>query len=166
LLLIGNSIAAFQIVVDRQDDRVRISVLALIVNVVLGIALVPFFGLTGAVITYAGTRLAELCLAIFYLRRATSGGLPIAPMTRLFAAGVLATAIAWLSIAIIPSRFGFIVGGAIFLAVFLPASFLVRYWSDDDYRLMTIITDRLGPPGRTLMRGLHILHGRAAKAPL
>ncbi|GAB2578924.1 oligosaccharide flippase family protein [Dyella jejuensis] len=165
LLLIGNSIAAFQIVVDRQDDRVRISVLALIVNAVLGVALVPFFGLAGAVLTYAGTRFAELGLAIFYLRRATSGGLPIAQMARLFGIATAATASAWLCVAMIPSRFGFLAGGMVFLAIFVPASFLVRYWSDDDYRLMTMITDRLGPPGRTLMRGLSILHGPAAKAP-
>jgi O-antigen/teichoic acid export membrane protein len=161
LLLIGNSIAAFQIVVDRQDDRVRISVLALIVNAVVGVALVPSFGLTGAMITYAGTRFAELGLAIFYLRRATSGSLPIAHMARLFGAAVVTTAVAWLTVAVIPSRFGFIVGGVVFVGMFVPASFLVRYWNDEDYRLMTMITDRLGPPGRTLMRGLNLLHGPA-----
>ena len=166
LLLIGNSIAAFQIVVDRQDDRVRINVIALIVNAVLGIALVPFFGLAGAVITYAGTRFTELGLAIFYLRRATSGSLPIVPMARLFGAATVATALAWLSVAIIPSRFGFIVGGLVFMGIFVPASFLVRYWTDDDYRFMTVITDRLGPLGRALMRVLNTLHGPVAKAPL
>jgi hypothetical protein len=73
--------------------------------------------------------------------------------------------VAWLSIAVIPSRFGFIVGGVVFMGIFVPASFLVRYWSEEDYRLMTMITNRLGPPGRTLMRGLNILHGPTAKAP-
>jgi hypothetical protein len=29
---------------------------------------------------------------------------------------------------------------------------------------MAAITNRLGPPGRTLMRGLNSLHGAAAKA--
>jgi len=164
LLLVSNSIGAFQIVVDRQDDRVRISILALLVNAVLGAALVPFFGLTGAMITYAGTRFAELGLAIFYLRKATSGALPLAPMTRLFAAAMVATLVAWLSIAVIPSRFGFIIGGLVFVGIFVPASFVVRYWSEEDYQLMTMITDRLGPPGRTLMRGLSSLHGTAAKA--
>jgi O-antigen/teichoic acid export membrane protein len=164
LLLVSNSIGAFQIVVDRQDDRVRISSLALIVNAVFGVALVPFFGLTGAMITYACTRFAELGLAMFYLRKVTGGGLPLTPMARLFAAALLATAVAWLSVAVIPSRFGFIAGGLIFVAIFAPASFVVRYWSDEDCQLMTMITNRLGPPGRTLMRGLTSLHGTAAKA--
>nr|WP_225737547.1 oligosaccharide flippase family protein [Dyella acidiphila] len=163
LLLISNSIAAFQIVVDRQDDRVRISVLALIVNAVFGAALVPFFGLTGAMITYAATRCAELGLAMFYLRKVTSGSLPLMPMARLFAAALVATAVAWLSVAVIPSRFGFIVGGLIFVGLFVPASFVVRYWTEEDYLLMARITDRLGPPGRTLMRRLNSLHGVAAK---
>lgn len=164
LLLVSNSIGAFQIVVDRQDDRVRISTLALIVNAVFGVALVPFFGLTGAMITYASTRFAELGLAVFYLRRVTGDGLPLTPMVRLFAAALVATAVAWLSIAVIPSRFGFIVGGLVFVGIFAPASFMVRYWSDEDCQLMTMITNRLGPPGRTLMRGLTSLHGTAAKA--
>lgn len=164
LLLVSNSIGAFQIVVDRQDDRVRISVLALTVNAVFGVALVPFFGLAGAMITYAGTRFAELSLAIFYLRKTTRGSLPLMPMARLFAAALVATAMAWLSVAVIPSRFGFIVGGLVFVGIFVPASFVVGYWNEEDYQVMTMITDRLGPPGRTLMRGLTSLHGPAAKA--
>jgi O-antigen/teichoic acid export membrane protein len=165
LLLISNSIAAFQIVVDRQDDRVRISVIALIANAVLGAALVPFFGLAGAMITYAGTRFAELGLAIFYLRKTTRGGLPLVPMARLFAAALVATGVAWLCVEVIPGRFGFIAGGIVFVGIFVPASFLVRYWSEEDYQLMAMITDRLGPPGRTLMRSLNSLHGPPAKAP-
>lgn len=164
LLLVSNSIGAFQIVVDRQDDRVRISTLALIVNIVFGVALVPFFGLAGAMVTYAGTRFAELGLAIFYLRKTTRGSLPLAPMARLFAAATVATALAWLSVAVIPSRFGFIAGGLVFVGIFIPASFLVRYWNEEDFQLMAAITNRLGPPGRTLMRGLNSLHGAAAKA--
>lgn len=164
LLLIGNSIAAFQIVVDRQDDRVRISVMALIVNAVLGIALIPFFGLAGAVLTYAGTRLAELGLAVMYLRRITSGGLPVAAMARLLGVALVATAIAWLATGLVPGRFGFVAGGVAFVAVFLPASFLVRYWSEDDYQLMTAISHRLGPPGRALIRALGMLQGTPAKA--
>lgn len=164
LLLVSNSIGAFQIVVDRQDDRVRISTLALIVNAVFGVALVPFFGLTGAMITYASTRFAELGLAIFYLRKTTRGSLPLAPMARLFVAAAAATAVAWLSVVVIPSRFGFIAGGLVFVGIFIPASFLVRYWNEEDFQLMAAITNRLGPPGRTLMRGLNSLHGAAAKA--
>lgn len=163
LLLISNSIGAFQIVVDRQDDRVRISTLALIVNIVLGVALVPFFGLAGAMVTYAGTRFAELGLAIFYLRKTARGSLPLVPMARLFVAALMATAVAWLSVEVIPGRFGFIAGGVVFVGIFVPASFLVRYWNEEDFQLMAAITNRLGPPGRTLMRGLNSLHGTAAK---
>lgn len=163
LLLIGNSIAAFQIVVDRQDDRVRISVMSLIANVVLGVALIPYYGLAGAVATYAGTRFVELGLAIMYLRRTTSGGLPVASMARLLGAAVVATALAWLTTDLLSSRFGFVAGGMVFIAIFMPASFLVRYWSKDDYQLMSLIITRLGPPGRMLMRGLNMLQGTPAK---
>jgi O-antigen/teichoic acid export membrane protein len=164
LLLIGNGIAAFQTVVDRQDDRVRIAVVALVANAVLGIVLIPPFGLAGAVVTYAGTRLTELGLAIFYLRRATTSGLPMAPMARLFGVGLVATSVAWLVTEVLPSHYGFVAGGLVFVAIYVPASVLVRYWSDEDYRLMTIVTNRLGLPGRMLMRGLNLLQGPIVKA--
>lgn len=164
LLLIGNSIAAFQIVVDRQDDRVRITVMALITNALLGILLIPHFALAGAVMTYAGTRFAELGLSILYLRRITAGGLPVAAMTRLLSVAIIATVGAWLTVDLLHSRFGFLLGGVLFLAIFLPGSFLVRYWSDRDYLLLAVITDRLGPPGRMVMRMANTLQRSPAKS--
>lgn len=165
LLLIGNGISAFQTVVDRQDDRVRITVVALVANVILGIVLIPRFGLTGAVLTYAGTRFTDLGLAIYYLRRATTGGLPIAAMARLFAVGALATISAWLITEAIPSRWGFLAGATVFTLIYIPASILVRYWSAEDFRLMEMISSRLGPPGRSLMRGLNYVRRMSASTP-
>ena len=158
LLLLGAGISAFQTVVDRQDDRIRITVIALCVNALLGILLVPRFALAGAVMTYAGTRITELGLAIFYLRRATATRLPVAAMLRLFFVGSVATAAAWLVTLLLPGRYGFIVGAIVFVAAYVPASILVRYWTDEDYRLMTTITNRLGLPGRIIMRALNGLH--------
>ncbi|TCV97603.1 O-antigen/teichoic acid export membrane protein [Luteibacter rhizovicinus] len=164
LLLIVNGITAFQTVVDRQADRVRLSVIALIANAVLGIALVPAFGLTGAVLTYAGTRLTELGLAVYYLRRATTGGLPVRPMARLFAVGLGATAVAWAVTEALPGRYAFVAGVAIFVGIYMPASVLIRYWNDDDYRLIGAIANRLGAPGRWLLRGLAVLQPASARA--
>ena len=105
----------------------------------------------------AGTRVTELVLAIVYLRRATTSGLPVAPMLRLFGVGLLATLAAYAVTNIVPGRYGFIVGSMVFVAIYVPASVLVRYWNADDFRLMTTITNRLGPPGRMLMQGLNTL---------
>lgn len=165
LLLIGNGISAFQTVVDRQDDRVRITVIALVANTLLGITLIPVLGLLGAVLTYAGTRIIELGMAIFYLRRATSGGLPLGPMARLFAVGAVATAAAWMVTNVIGGHYGFVVGAVTFTAIYVPASVLVSYWNTADYVLMKLIAGHLGPPGRMIMRGLSGLQEMAAKAP-
>jgi O-antigen/teichoic acid export membrane protein len=151
LLLIGNGIAAFQTVVDRQDDRVRIAVVALVANAVLGGALIPPFGLAGAVGTYAATRIVEMALAVHY-------------MVRLFAVGVVATAAAWATTEATPSRLGFLVGAVAFMAIYIPGSAWVRYWSADDLQLMAGISRRLGPPGRALSRVLAIVPPSAAKA--
>jgi O-antigen/teichoic acid export membrane protein len=162
LLLIGNGIAAYQTVVDRQDDRIRIAVISLVINAMLGILLIPTWGLLGAVLSYAATRMSELVLAVFYLRKATTGGLPVAAMARLFGVGIVATAVALTVTASIPSLWGFLLGGTIFVGIFVPASVLVRYWGDDDYRLLASIANRFGAPGRIVMRGLNSLHGQGA----
>jgi O-antigen/teichoic acid export membrane protein len=164
LLLIGNGIAAFQTVVDRQDDRIRIATVAVVANAVFGVALIPNFGLAGAVITYAATRIVEMALAIHYLRKATSGALPVAAMARLFAVGLVATAAAWAVTVATPSRLGFLVGAAVFIAIYAPMSVVVRYWTSDDLQLMAGISRRLGPPGRVFLRALNFVQPSAAKA--
>ncbi|BDU21891.1 oligosaccharide flippase family protein [Dyella sp. GSA-30] len=157
LLLIGNGIGAFQTVVDRQADRVRVTVVSLVANAVFGLLLVPPLGLPGAVLAYAATRLTELGLAIYYLRRATSHGLPVAAMAKLFVVGAAATGAAWLVTAWTPGHYGFLLGSVVFVAIFTPGSVWVGYWSSDDFRLMASIAARLGPPGRMVMRGLNNL---------
>lgn len=164
LLLIGNGIAAFQTVVDRQDDRIRIAVVALAANAVLGIALIPPFGLAGAVLTYAGARVVEMALAVHYLRKATRGGLPLASMARLFAVGAASTLAAWAVTDTLPSRWGFLAGALVFMLVYVPGSALVRYWSRDDLQLMEGIGRRLGPPGRFFVRALASVRPAAVKA--
>jgi O-antigen/teichoic acid export membrane protein len=165
LLLITNSIAAFQVVTDRQGDRLRISGSALVINVILGFSLIPHFGLLGAVLCYAGTRLAELAICTFYIRRVASAGLPVATMMRLLVVGLVATGAGWLVADVTPGHFAFITGAIAFVAVFLPASFLVRYWNEEDFRLMGMITDKLGPLGRVAKRVLVVLQGPVPRVP-
>lgn len=159
LLLMTNSIAAFQVVTDRQGDRLRISGSALVINVILGFSLIPRFGLLGAVLCYAGTRLAELVICTLYIRRVASAGLPMGLMARLLVVGLVATGAGWLVAELTPGHLAFVTGSIMFTVVFVPASFLVRYWSEEDYRLMGMITDKLGPLGRVAKRVLGVLQG-------
>ncbi|MBV8156843.1 MAG: hypothetical protein JO278_04250, partial [Dyella sp.] len=105
------------------------------------------------------TRLAELLICTFYIRRVASAGLPVALMARLLVVGLVATGMGWLVADVTPGHFAFITGAIAFSVVFVPASFLVRYWSDEDFRLIGMITDKLGPLGRMLMRVLSYLQG-------
>jgi hypothetical protein len=86
-------------------------------------------------------------------------GLPVAVMARLFAVGLVATGAGWLVADVTPGHFAFLAGAVVFAGVFLPASFLVRYWSEEDYRLMALITDKLGPVGPVAKRVLGVLQG-------
>lgn len=162
LLLIGNGIVAFQTVVDRQDDRIRIGVYALLANVLFAVCLIPHYGLIGAVLTYGATRIFEWMLAVYYLRRVTKDGIPWAAMLRLFAVGVVATVVAWLVKDLVPGRYAFIAGGVVFLCIYVPMGVLVHYWTDDDFALLNAIAARLGAPGRLVIRGVRVLRVMAA----
>lgn len=162
LLLIGNGIAAFQTVVDRQKDRVMVTVLTLVANAILGIALIPHLALPGAVITTAGTGIAAIALSVYYLRKATRGGIPVAPMLRLFAVGLVATGVAWLVVRMLPGHYGFIPASLVFMAAYLPGSVLMQYWTAEDYRLMSLIANRLGRPGQRFARVLDGFHAKAS----
>jgi O-antigen/teichoic acid export membrane protein len=152
LLLLGAGMGAFQTVSDRQDDRIRVAVATLCVNVALGVTLVPTFALAGAVLTYALTRVAELALAIYLVRRATTVSLPLAAMSRLFIVACVATALSWLATLIWPSRYGFILAAIVFCAVYAPLSVLANYWTAEDLRLFDALAGRLGPVGTIGMR--------------
>jgi O-antigen/teichoic acid export membrane protein len=157
LSLVINGISAFQTVVDLQSDRIRITVAALSVNALLGLLLIPRYGLVGAVTTYGCTRVTELAISIFYLRRCTTGRLPAASMSRLFLVGILATTLAWLATTIIPGHYGFILGMMVFLLTYGPVSLLITYWTNEDFQLISMIAAHLGSPGRWLMRGINKL---------
>ena len=50
-----------------------------------------------------------------------------------------------------------------FLAVYLPGSALVRYWTRDDLQLMEGLGRRLGAPGRVLLRLLAVVRPATAE---
>ncbi|MFO1507342.1 MAG: oligosaccharide flippase family protein [Lysobacterales bacterium] len=152
LLLPAASLGAYQTVADHQDDRIRVTVGALIVNGLLGVALVPWLGLGGAVATYVGTRIAEMVLSIHYVRRSVASPLPAAPMLRLAVAGIVAALVAAAVVVFMPWRFAFLLAAIAFVVVFAPASVAARYWTESDYAMMATLGLRAGPPGRAFAR--------------
>ena len=164
LLLVVNGIAAFQTVVDRQGDRVRITGITLFANVALGTILIPRYALVGAILSYAGARIIELAITIFYLQRTTGSLLPAGRMARLLGVGVIATTGAWLAMMVTSSHYGFILGSMVFVLIYVPASVQVHYWTDADFELITSLTGHLGPPGRLLVRGLNHLQNMRMKS--
>lgn len=128
LLVINGASSAALNAGDKQWDRIRVMLMALTLNVALGFALIPRFGLWGALASYGCTQLFEACLAAWRVRRHTQVSLPLGPMFRaLCAALACALAARWVALQL-PATAGFIVGTALFLVGFTALTVLARSW--------------------------------------
>src|SRR4029077_12754878 len=76
----GAAINAYLTTSDLQRDRIWITGLTLIFNVFIGFALIPPYGLNGAVAAFALTRAVGLSISWLFLRRRLHLALPRAAM--------------------------------------------------------------------------------------
>jgi O-antigen/teichoic acid export membrane protein/peptidoglycan/xylan/chitin deacetylase (PgdA/CDA1 family) len=149
-VLIAAAFNAFQTSSDHQGDRIRIVVMTLAVNAVVALALVPAFGLGGALGSLAITRAASVCLSWWFARRVERIEMPLSAMTRTLVAAVIAVAFAAGFNLIAPGRFGFLGAGAIFVAVYCASSVVLRAWSHADYDLIAEVFGGMRGPGRLI----------------
>lgn len=147
-VLIAAAFNAFQTSSDHQGDRIRIVVMTLAVNAVAAAALVPAFGLAGALGSLAVTRVASVCFSWWFATRVEKIAMPLSAMTRIFVAAAIAVVFATGFNLLAPGRFGFLGAGLVFLIIYIATSVVLRAWSQDDYGLIAEVFGGLGQPGR------------------
>lgn len=150
LVVVNGAAAAVLTASDRQMDRIRVILAALIVNLIAGFALIPRFGLNGAIASFAITQLCDSALSWWYARRRTKVQLPYGPMARLTLAGLIATGIGYLVADELHVKLAFIGGGAVFLGIYLPLTVLFRTWRAGDYEVIASVLGRLPGVGAAL----------------
>lgn len=128
---------------DNQKLRAQISILSVIVSFVASVTLVPLYGLQGAVISHAITRISIVLLMAWKISTVMNVSLPISGLTRLFlAAGVAVLAISpllWTSQTPIMQ----FVCGIIFCLAFIPATFIFKAWTQEDLSHIKPLTIKL-----------------------
>jgi O-antigen/teichoic acid export membrane protein/peptidoglycan/xylan/chitin deacetylase (PgdA/CDA1 family) len=151
LVLISAAFNAFQTSSDHQGDRIRIAAMTLAVNLVAGFALVPAFGLPGALGSLAITKLASVCFSWGFARRAKGMTMPISPMLRILTAALLAGLLAEGFELMAQGRFAFLGTGVVFIVAYGVASAVLGAWTRADYDLIAEALRHLGRPGRSLV---------------
>jgi O-antigen/teichoic acid export membrane protein/peptidoglycan/xylan/chitin deacetylase (PgdA/CDA1 family) len=154
-VLISAAFNAFQTSSDNQGDRIKIAAMTLGVNLVAGVALVPAFGLTGALASLAITKLAAVCFSWAFARRTDGVTMPVAPMIRVLGAALLASALAEVVDLVVMSRFAFVGAGVVFIVVYLVSTVVFRAWTRPDYDAVAEVFGRFGNRGQVIVALIH-----------
>jgi len=164
-VLVSAAFNAFQTSSDNQGDRIRISAMALGVNLVAGLALVPLFGLMGALGSLAITKFASVWFSWRFARRAEGMTLPSSAMIRILISCVIACGLAEVFDLMAPGRFAFLGAGAIFIAAYGVASVLMGAWTRSDYDLIAEVFGRLSGKGGAFVTHIEAVGNRFAAEP-
>lgn len=150
LVVVNGAAAAVLTASDRQMDRIRVILCALIVNLIAGFALIPRYGLNGAIASFAITQLCDSGLAWWYARRRTKVKLPFGPMSRTTVAALIATGLGYFTSEVLHQKLAFMGGAAVFVGTYLPLTVLLRTWRASDYEVFADVLGRLPRVGAWL----------------
>lgn len=165
LIVVNGAAAAVLTASDRQADRIKIVLVAFVLGLIAGLALIPRYGLPGAIATLAASQVCETALAWFYAFRRVQVRLPVAPMSRQAIAALVSTALAtWLTQSL-GNLFAFLAGVALFLACYVTMCVLMRTARSSEYELVAHVVSKLGRPGARLSPRIVALSRFALRDP-
>jgi O-antigen/teichoic acid export membrane protein/peptidoglycan/xylan/chitin deacetylase (PgdA/CDA1 family) len=161
-VLITAAFNAFQTSSDGQGDRIKISAMSLAVNLVAAVVLVPRFGLSGALASFAITKFAAVVFSWWFAKRTAGMTMPLTPMIRILLAALLASALAEAVDEYVIGRFAFVGAGVVFIIVYFSASVVFRAWTRPDFDMVVQVLGHFGRPGRWLAPRFDTLGARFA----
>lgn len=134
--------SSYQISSDRQYILLRMNLVLVVVTLLLDWILIRAFGLAGAVAAFTVTNIAAAVFILHLSARHLSVSLPLSPALRAAVAAVLAAVVAWPLHWVFPPRAELLIGGAVFVAVYLLATLRLRCWTADDLATVRRVLDR------------------------
>ncbi|MDE2400755.1 MAG: oligosaccharide flippase family protein [Burkholderiales bacterium] len=142
LTLAESAFGALLSTTDHQKLRAGVSMLSVVVSAIASLILVPLYGLSGAVLAHAVTRILVLIIMGGGLIRMLHITLPTRELMRLMAAAACATlAIApllWISMSAWMQFFA----GALYVFAFIAATVALRAWQAKDAQLILTLLER------------------------
>lgn len=155
LTLTEGAFGALLSTTDNQKLWAQISIMSIFVSIVMSASLVPLYGLQGAVISHAITRLAIMALMMWRIRRTMHEiHLPIKAMGKLGLAAVLAGALISPLLLWQHTPTMELACGALFAIAYIPMTFWLGAWSADDLADLQPLLKRLPAPVRSIAQRL------------
>ncbi|CAH0349986.1 hypothetical protein AQB9606_01347 [Aquabacterium sp. CECT 9606] len=142
LTLAESAFGALLSTTDHQKLRAGVSMLSLVVSMVASIALVPKFGLAGAVAAHAITRVLVLLIMGAGLMQMLKITLPVRELLRLAAAALAAVLLVLPVLWVANTPLMQFAAGLVYLFAFLTATVLFKAWQAKDAQLLLSLVER------------------------
>jgi O-antigen/teichoic acid export membrane protein len=117
---------------DHQRLRAVISAFSVLVSAVAAVALVPHFGLKGAVAAHAVSRLVIFSVVSLATVRTLTMSLPWRALGHLYLAALAAGAMVAPFVVLVPGLPAQVIAGAAYIVLFAGATILMRLWQERD----------------------------------
>ncbi|WP_417473664.1 lipopolysaccharide biosynthesis protein [Luteimonas mephitis] len=150
LTLSEGAFNAVLITTDNQRLRVVLTTLAVAVAVGLAFALVPRFGLAGAVAGHVASRVVMFATVVVITLRTTGMRLPWGLLGRQFAAAGVAAACAATMIALVHGAWMGLAAAIVYALVLLVCSMAFKAWREQDLAMLGTLAQRYPRIGMAL----------------
>ena len=127
---------------DNQRLRASLSIMSIFASTIAALALIPTFGLMGAVYGHAISRLATFAYTVSRIMRVMHLHMPWRELGRLFLAALVAAIVPALMVFAKSSIWVDIAAGCVYFFAYLGATLLLRAWTRDDSRHVGALLER------------------------
>jgi O-antigen/teichoic acid export membrane protein len=147
-LTLGESaLGAMLSTTDRQRSRALLVSVQIGLTVLLALILIPLYGLAGALLSHAISRVLGITIVFWWVGRVYSIRPPIQTLCRLLLATIPAAAAGALCVWLEPGPMGYLAAAFIYVVLLVPATLLARCWTSDDLhhagRLLQSLNNRV-----------------------
>ena len=162
--MIGSATTALMVAGDRQSDRIKVNVIGLAVSLAAALALIPRWGLMGALGCLAIREVSGHLMVYAYARRHFGARLPLAMMARALVAAVAGAIAGALVGKAVGGPLAFVPGGLAFCMVFAALLIVLRALKPGDYAAVAHLLNGRGRSGSRLGGAVERLGRRFAGA--
>ena len=139
LTLPEGAFGALMSTTDNQKLRAGIATFSVLISAIAAFVLVPKFGLTGALLSHASTRVVIFLITAIWIRKSLNVTFPISHIVRLCLAALIAGAASWLLMPSHPAALTQIGIGFAYIFILLGGTILLKAWKAKDADMALIL---------------------------
>ena len=142
LTLPEGAFGALMSTTDNQKLRAGIATLSVVISAIAAFLLVPRYGLVGALVSHASTRVAIFLVTAVWIKRALKVTYPLGHLFRLCASAAMAGAMSWALMPHQPALWTQILMGLLYIVLLVTGSILLKAWKAKDAEIALMVAAR------------------------